>query len=1089
MLQGIKCKSVIKPFGESNSQVEMVSIPDDETTYVRKIVRNLDSSLQCAMFDKECLALTKLEGCENVVRFIDCQRGYVQGRKSFEGWIVMEYIPGRTLREESIRSFSNPEKYRIVKQLLTAAEAIHNVSIIHRDLNPNNVMISGQKVKIIDFGICKILGSISNETTRQFATNNYSAPEVQYHSENSSIQSDIYSLGATIYFLFTKKDPPLPADFCSVIEVTPGIDPLLKAILLKMVAFKQSDRYSDVYEISRDMLPLYDRYLKSGEYYRIQLAPNLIDTLISLNLVQSTKARNRIIIDDIGSNFATTYAYVKETDGQETYYIFDGHNYSFTCIYLAEQRVLYATKVENLPDYMLDRHSQKYLEVSGTFVFSETTSFPMQQNDTFALTNRINDYSKNVASERNIDWTFRSKYGFWKNYLQAMIMSVKQESPRFRYDSCYLNGNHYCFCLSEGQSNPVDSFSVGDKIVFESNSGVSENERPQSIGLYAGYNASDRILIVDLKGRKLKKRPPRTGEIVRDYDSDIVQYRRQLQALGSFERQETPSIGNIKGIFSGIISPFFFSASTVGHFYNDKLDESQQAAVNKALAARDVFLIQGPPGTGKTSVIVEIVRQMLKLNRNVSSSYRRILIVSQAHAAVDKLLADLDSSIPDLSAVRIGDPDNLSPLANAKYGLLTKKKEWIENSVEKALEKRRKMLSILGISDEDFKLFVLAMECIHLSNSTDMERTQAQEVIDSFYNRHELNPPVTEIEQLLIQDEWMKQISEKEDIVEYFVKDASIIIGTCTGFLGSNLRTYFENTAFECVIVDEAAKATLPELMLSLVHAKRVILVGDHFQLPPVFDEKRLEFDKTLDIMQLKEGGFKKIYDSIPEESHQFLSTQYRMHSTLGFMISHVFYGDNIQNGPNTQELKTNLFAGATLVWISTSSLEASRRYEQSCVLETLGRSSYKNPVEVSIISEYLSTIDKALCGKDYSIGIIAAYRGQVELLRRDLAALPLNNIHLDFDNDIDTVDAFQGSQKDIIIYSAVRSSESSHIGFLREKPRLNVAFSRARCLLLIVGDMACLSNSSSDEFREVIKYIQENPIDCQIIEYGRSEK
>lgn len=206
-------------------------------------------------------------------------------------------------------------------------------------------------------------------------------------------------------------------------------------------------------------------------------------------------------------------------------------------------------------------------------------------------------------------------------------------------------------------------------------------------------------------------------------------------------------------------------------------------------------------------------------------------------------------------------------------------------------------------------------------------------------------------------------------------------------------------------------------------------------------------------------------------------------------MISHVFYDDTIQNGPNTLELKTDLFSGATIVWISTSSIETSIRYEQVCVLETLKRNSLRNSAEASIISEYLSFIDKALCGKDYSVGIIAAYRGQVELLRRDLAAIPLSNIHLDINNDIDTVDAFQGSQKDIIIYSTVRSSESSQIGFLREKPRLNVAFSRARCLLLIVGDIECLSKSSSDEFRMVIEFIRMNNANCQIVEYGRSVK
>jgi len=135
---------------------------------------------------------------------------------------------------------------------------------------------------------------------------------------------------------------------------------------------------------------------------------------------------------------------------------------------------------------------------------------------------------------------------------------------------------------------------------------------------------------------------------------------------------------------------------------------------------------------------------------------------------------------------------------------------------------------------------------------------------------------------------------------------------------------------------------------------------------------------------------------------------------------------------------------------------------------------------------EYIKTLDDEIGDKNYSVGVITPYRAQLDLIQKRIKVLSLKNISV----EANTVDAFQGSQKDIILYSTVRSSDVPQIGFLDEHSRLNVSFSRAKRLLLIVGDFDFLNNSKIPEnmFPEIIKYIQSNQSCCQIVQH-RSAK
>ena len=222
-----------------------------------------------------------------------------------------------------------------------------------------------------------------------------------------------------------------------------------------------------------------------------------------------------------------------------------------------------------------------------------------------------------------------------------------------------------------------------------------------------------------------------------------------------------------------------------------------------------------------------------------------------------------------------------------------------------------------------------------------------------------------------------------------------------------------------------------------------------------------------------------------PETNKHRLTIQYRMHPVIGTLISHVFYNDDIQNGVEAKDRELHIegYKDIAIEWISTSKYPTKEKYER--VFDSNGKKSYQNFLEKTIIEKKLLDLDSKL-KKITKIAVITAYGPQKYILQSMVKKHSFKYLEV----DVDTVDAFQGSQKDIIIYSTVRSSSNQYgIGFLKSEARINVAFSRARCLLIIVGDMDFLNNYKirGNKFPEIIKYITESE-GCRIIQ-GIQEK
>jgi len=559
----------------------------------------------------------------------------------------------------------------------------------------------------------------------------------------------------------------------------------------------------------------------------------------------------------------------------------------------------------------------------------------------------------------------------------------------------------------------------------------------------------------------------------------MINVDRQLEALDIIEKEDYHCPFNLKRIISGVDKPTVKQITKEFSLFNKKLDFPQTTAVQKALNAESIAIIQGPPGTGKTNVIIEIIRQILKENdRNPELEPKKILLVSQSHPAVDKMIEDLIKDCkerPDL--IRIGRDENLNEEVRENYALPYVKERWINEVKEDCQKYMDSLMLELGISSEEFNKYCQEKEKAKISN----EKTES--VDKQYINNFEKRTAGFKSERirkiLEIQKEWSEQINKSEETELYIIKGTTIIAGTCTGFISNKI---IRGVDFDYVIVDEAAKATFPELAVSLNKAQKIILVGDHQQLPPVLDTDiiRANSDK-LQEEKLVNTIFEELYEMFPLENKHRLTIQYRMHPAIGTLISHVFYEDEIQNGIEEVERKLDIkgYENIAIEWIDTSKRSDKDRFETE--YNSRGKKSYQNSLELKIIKEKLMELDSKLNART-KVGVITAYSPQKYILSAMAKQLSLKNIIV----EVDTVDAFQGSQKDIIIYSTVRSNDNPHhIGFLKSEARLNVALSRARCLLVIVGDLEFLDNDKirPAKFYEIAQYIKGHNY-CRIVEY-----
>jgi predicted DNA helicase len=476
------------------------------------------------------------------------------------------------------------------------------------------------------------------------------------------------------------------------------------------------------------------------------------------------------------------------------------------------------------------------------------------------------------------------------------------------------------------------------------------------------------------------------------------------------------------------------------------LNLSQKLAVSFSLGSKDFFLIQGPFGTGKTRTLVEIILQLVKRGE-------KVLACAESNVGVDNLVERL---MGRAKIVRLGHPSRVAKnliestifyqVENSKKFKKVKK---LREKIEELIEFRDKFLKPTpqrkrGLSDE---------KILRLAETKRVKRGIKFEEIESMAEWIKIQKEIGEI---------INEVTKIEErIAREILEDAEVVL--CTN--SSAALDLIKDFEFDSAVIDEATQATIPSVLIPICKAKKFILAGDHKQLPPtVLAEKARVLCETL---------FEKLIQRYPEKS-VLLNVQYRMNETLMKFPNREFYDGKLKTDESVKnitlkdfQIKTPNFGNFwdkildpenVICFLDTSKSE--ERFER----KRLGSTSTENPFEVEIIKSILEKMFKIGIKKEW-VGVITPYDDQLDLLRKSLGELV----------EINTVDGFQGREKEIILISFVRSSKEKILGFLTDLRRLNTAITRAKRKLICVGDSETLK--IHPVYKRFIDFIKEKGV------------
>jgi ATP-dependent RNA/DNA helicase IGHMBP2 len=438
------------------------------------------------------------------------------------------------------------------------------------------------------------------------------------------------------------------------------------------------------------------------------------------------------------------------------------------------------------------------------------------------------------------------------------------------------------------------------------------------------------------------------------------------------------------------------------------LNESQNRAVVDIVNCRDVSIIHGPPGTGKTTTLVAAVKKM-------SETENTILVTAPSNTAADLLTERLAAQ--DLTVVRIG---NISRVD--------------ENIVKHTLEGQ---LSAHPESKNIKKIKIQAAELRRISRSY-----KRKFGYDERSQRELLKKEANEM------SAWANELEKK--LIEQLLDSADVII--CT--LVASANSVLDGRKFRTVVIDEAAQALEPAAWIPILKASRVILAGDPFQLPPTVkshEAKKGGFDKTL---------LEKCLPRLP--SVNFLDVQYRMNAAIMGFSNRWFYDGLLRAHPSVIDRQMpTLHTEKAVVFIDT----AGCGFDEKIHPENKSRF---NPEEFFVVREHLYQFLQLFAYEKPSIGLISPYREQIVWMKNDLET---DEILSSEKLTVQTIDGFQGQERDVIYISLVRSNTKSEIGFLTDYRRMNVAMTRARMKLVVIGDSGTVGNDKF--YKEFLEYVE----------------
>ncbi len=465
----------------------------------------------------------------------------------------------------------------------------------------------------------------------------------------------------------------------------------------------------------------------------------------------------------------------------------------------------------------------------------------------------------------------------------------------------------------------------------------------------------------------------------------------------------------------------------------------QKEAIQNALK-NELFLIHGPFGTGKTTVLVYLILELIKKGK-------KILVTADSNAAVDNIVEKLSKYTQNF--VRIGNPSKIMEKSDIlKYSLeevikkeeLFRKIKELKEKLDKLEKKRNKYLKPTpslrrGLTNEQiFKYAFIGKSA----------RGVSVEKIRSMANWLRIDK-----EYKLIKEEYNLYLNK---LIEKVLEEKQVILTTNS----SSALEILENKVFDYLIHDEASQSTEPSSLVPLIKAKKAIFAGDHKQLPPTVlsNDDNLKYSLFERLMDLKKPNYQ-------------LRIQYRMNETLMEFPNNLFYNNTLIADKSVKNIKLsdllsenikenvedNIFLNDTpLIFVDVDSKEKI----------SISKSKF-NINELKAVKDCLKNFENVL--NLNLVGLITPYKEQYSLFKKELKEFIEKGL------EVNTVDGFQGREKEVILLSLVRANEKGEIGFLKDYRRLNVAITRAKRKLIVFGNSETLENDNI--YKKWLKFIK----------------
>lgn len=1102
-----------------------------------KVLNRLDDgALSQLFFEREVDSLRKLRH-PNIVELVDTGRDPDSGDR----YLVLEWVDNDLVALLSAGPIPFDDfvgKYAL--PLSSALAVAHELGILHRDVKPGNVLIARDGTpKLADFAISKIKSSLTIDprTAAQFMSRPYAPPE---HESTSSYTRDVFGFGVLMLRCLVERSisdyPDIPAAL-DELDVTPALYSLIE----RCVDFDPAQRPQNGAVLYAELESLYRRrsarwrpravvFLSLGYKARSWLAETMH--------APSEEVDQRILDDLRDAPALRRLDDSAEADDAAPHFFLYGSTFSYRVIVQDDgikQPSLFIMGVVPVEASKGDFARERNLVLDNVdFRFGTAVSHAEARAGLQALVAQAERFEteRQLEADRRERWRLLDE---WRRQIAARDSIETGKERPVRYSRATVDGSRVLFRVDDDLSQVL----TGEVRRVE---GSETRHGPTLRGEVESVDGDRVIMYFEASPENISGR----GRLLVDTTAARIKIDREKAALADVMNASgdivRPDLREIL-IDPRIAAPAV--AVAVSEWVQNDLDQDKCDAVEKALGCPDVFAVDGPPGTGKTTFIAELVAQELKRNPNalILISSQTNVALDNALGRIHRLeLPARLIRLADAKATRVSaeaQPFLIEPqMLEWRSAVRNRSQEYLEEwcqtyGVDHATVRLALLLQEVATQRRiaDHLSEVIEAESAELEKLdsqgspvlTDEERAELADLRDEHTRQQrdlvrdtraslercveqlsarslsvegatpdELVDLATGLLQgagehaeelralVQVQTEWLQRLGHGDDFIEPLVLGSQVLGGTCVGI--ARYRS-LRNAEFDLCIVDEASKATATETLVPMVRARRWVLVGDQRQLPPFLEDalrnKAVQADFNLDPAELRRTLFDRLADFLPKENRVSLKTQRRMTEAIGELISHCFYGDDlISDGPHPiGPIPGTLPKPVT--WLSTSAL--AHRFERA---DHFDATSWVNVEEAREVIAALRRLNRWVRERDgldrLAALVISPYRAQVTLLRHRVAnvAMELESLSI----EVNTIDAVQGREADVVVFSVTRSNAEGDLGFLSAEARANVALSRAKQGLIIVGD-ARFCAGKPGPLADVVRHIETHPQQCEIRE------